>query len=422
MDHNIVAQEAHTGRATCNAFGDQTAGNLANASNLEDLFDLGIADELFANFRAQKARSRSFHVIDEIVNHAVIADFDTLLVGAAARGRIGTNVKAKDRRARCLGKADIRFSDRTNPRVQHAHANLVVADLFHRLNDRLGRALNVGFDDNRHFLDVLILLGLGQKLFQRGARTDSGALLFGGAFAVFRDFACLRLGVDHVKNIARFGCTVQTQNLDRGRWACFLDTFTTVVDQSAHLAVLLADNKDIAKTQCALLDQDSRHGATAHVKLRLDHGALGGPVRVHLELQKLGLKRNRLKQLVKSLTGHGRDFDILHVTGHRLDDDFMLQKIGAYLVRIRIGLVDLVDRHDHRHLSRLGVVDRLDCLGHHGIVRRNHQNHDIGHLGTARTHAGECRVAGRIEEGQQRAALGFHLVGADMLGDAAGLA
>jgi hypothetical protein len=67
------------------------------------------------------------------------------------------------------------------------------------------------------------------------------------------------------------------------------------------------------------------------------------------------------------------------------------------------GLVDLVDRHDHRHLGGLGVVDRLDRLRHHRIVGGHHQHHDVGHLRAARAHRGEGRVARRVEEGQHRA-------------------
>ena len=100
----------------------------------------------------------------------------------------------------------------------------------------------------------------------------------------------------------------------------------------------------------------------------------------------------------------------------------MLQQVGAHFGRIGRFLVDLVDRHDHRHLCRLGMRDRFDRLGHHGIVRRNHQDHDIGHVRTAGAHRGKGRVARRIQEGQRGALVGRHLIGPDMLGNAAGFA
>ncbi len=66
--------------------------------------------------------------------------------------------------------------------------------------------------------------------------------------------------------------------------------------------------------------------------------------------------------------------------------------------------------------------NRLDRLGHHGIIGRNHQHHDVRHLRAPGAHRGESRVAGRIEEGQNRTIVGCHLIGTDMLGDAAGFA
>ena len=41
MDHNIIAQQTHTGRAARNPFGNETASHLAHARDLEDLFDRG---------------------------------------------------------------------------------------------------------------------------------------------------------------------------------------------------------------------------------------------------------------------------------------------------------------------------------------------------------------------------------------------
>ena len=100
----------------------------------------------------------------------------------------------------------------------------------------------------------------------------------------------------------------------------------------------------------------------------------------------------------------------------------MLEKVGPHLLRIGGRLVDLVDRHDHRHLGRLGVVDRLDRLRHHRVVGGDHQNHDVRHLRTAGAHGGEGGVARRVEEGQNRPAFRRHLIGADVLGDTARLA
>src|SRR6185312_3391277 len=77
---------------------------------------------------------------------------------------------------------------------------------------------------------------------------------------------------------------------------------------------------------------------------------------------------------------------------------------------------------DDRRVRRLGVIDGLDRLRHHAVVGGHHQHHDVGHVRAARPHGGEGRVAGRVQEGHALAVLQPHLVGADVLGDAAVLA
>ena len=98
---------------------------------------------------------------------------------------------------------------------------------------------------------------------------------------------------------------------------------------------------------------------------------------------------------------------------------------GRILCGIGALLVDLVDRHHDRHVGGLGVVDRLHRLRHHAVVGRDHQDRDVGGLRTAGTHGGERLVTRGVDEGDQplvAVELGGDLVGADVLGDAAGLA
>ena len=99
----------------------------------------------------------------------------------------------------------------------------------------------------------------------------------------------------------------------------------------------------------------------------------------------------------------------------------LLGQLAANAVGVRALLVDLVDRDHDRHLGRLGVVDRLHGLRHHAVVGRHHDHRDVGDLGAAGAHGGERLVARGVEEGD-RVVVVVHLVGADVLGDAAGLA
>ena len=100
----------------------------------------------------------------------------------------------------------------------------------------------------------------------------------------------------------------------------------------------------------------------------------------------------------------------------------MLQQVGAHAGRVGLRLVDLVDRDDHRHAGGLGVIDGLDRLRHDAVVGGHHQHDDVRHLGAAGAHGGEGGVAGRVDEGDLAARGQRDLIGADVLGDAAGFA
>src|SRR6056297_818811 len=324
VDHDVVAQQAYTGGPAGYAFGHQTPSHVSDARHLEHFLDLGIADEVFADLGPQKARCSGFHIVNQVVDDRVIADLDTFLVRGLASGRIGAHVEADDRGARRFGKADIGFGDRADAVMQHANADLVVADLFQRLDDGLGRPLNVGFHHDLKLGHVLVGLGVRQKLIERGGSTGSGTFVLGGLLAVFRDLARLRLGIDHVQHVAGLGCAVQAQNLDRNRRARFAHAFTLVVHQRADLAPLFADDKDIALPQGALVDQNRRDRATAHVKLRLDDGTLCGTVGVGFQFEQFGLKRDGFQQFGQALACVCRNLDVLNVTRHFLNHHFVL--------------------------------------------------------------------------------------------------
>ena len=67
------------------------------------------------------------------------------------------------------------------------------------------------------------------------------------------------------------------------------------------------------------------------------------------------------------------------------------------------------------------MIASIVC-GLQAIVGGDHQDDDVGDVGAARAHLGECLVARRVEEGDLRLVGQRDLIGADMLGDAAGFA
>ncbi len=131
---------------------------------------------------------------------------------------------------------------------------------------------------------------------------------------------------------------------------------------------------------------------------------------------------DRFKQFVEIGLLERRDFHVLDLAAHVLDDDLVLEQFLADFLRLGIGLVDLVDRNDHRHSGGLAVVDRLDRLRLQPVIGGDHQDHDVGDIGAAHAHFGKGFVARRIEEGDLRFVGQRNLIGTDMLGDAAGFA
>ena len=87
-----------------------------------------------------------------------------------------------------------------------------------------------------------------------------------------------------------------------------------------------------------------------------------------------------------------------------------------------MGFVHLVDGKDDGHVGRYGVADGLLGLRHDVVVGSDDDDGDVGDLGASGTHGGEGFVARGVEEGDFAAVVERHVVGTDVLRDAAGLA
>ena len=146
--------------------------------------------------------------------------------------------------------------------------------------------------------------------------------------------------------------------------------------------------------------------ATGHgrVQLRLDDDAFGRAVGIGLQVEQLGLQQDRFLELVEAGLLGRRDLDVEDVAAELLDDELVLQQLLAHALGLGVGLVDLVDGDDDRHLRRLGVADRLDRLLLDAVIGGDDQHDDVGHVGAARPHRREGLVARRIDEGDALAA------------------
>ena len=68
------------------------------------------------------------------------------------------------------------------------------------------------------------------------------------------------------------------------------------------------------------------------------------------------------------------------------------------------------------------MLNRFNGLRHQAIIGGNNQDHDIGYRCTALAHLREGFMARCIKERNQRSVLRLHLIGTDMLGNAASFA
>ena len=273
-----------------------------------------------------------------------------------------------------------------------------------------------------------------RSLLQRGIQilqADPLAAARGQCVALARiapvgDLAGDPVFVDDEQVVAGTGHRGETDDLDRTRRQCRRDVLAVLVDHAAHASVRVARDDRVADPQRSALDEHGRHGATTTVEVRLDGDTLGVHVRVGPQVERrVRGQQHRLEQRVDVGALLGGDVDEHGLAAELLGNQTVFGQLAADLLRVRAFLVDLVDRHHDRHVGRLRVVDRLHRLRHDAVVGRDHEDRDVGGLRTTGTHGGERLVTRGVDEGDESLVaveLGEHLVGTDVLGDAAGLA
>ncbi|MNS63753.1 hypothetical protein D3C72_968560 [compost metagenome] len=257
---------------------------------------------------------------------------------------------------------------------------------------------------------------------QRDRSARDLVLLAARTLAILGQFTGASLALHHGEDVARRRRFRQAEDLDRNGGTGFGQLSIAFVQQGARLAPGGAGHDDVAALQRAALDQDGGDRAAALVQLGLDDHAFGRTVRVGPQVHDLGLQQDGVDQAVEVDAVLGRHLDDLGVAAQAFGDDFVLQQLVDDLLRVGVRLVDLVDRDDQGRVGGLGVTDGFDRLRHDAVVGGHDQNHDVGDIGAARPHRREGGVARGVQEGDALAVFQTHLIGADVLGDAAGFA
>ncbi len=263
------------------------------------------------------------------------------------------------------------------------------------------------------------------EAFQRDAGGLGENRFAGLGFAVIGDFAGLfTLGDDH-ELVAGLGQAFQSENLHRSGRTSFVQSAATIVKHGANLAEDVADDKVFAGVQGSIVDQYGGHRAASAIELGFQHGTGGEALGRCLELLHVRHQADHFHELVEIGVLLGRNIHVDGVATPVFGQQAAVGKLLLDAVGLRFRLVDLVDGDDERNLGGLGVVDGLKGLRHDSVIGGNHQNHDVRDLGAAGAHAGEGFVTRGIQEDDLAAKGGrvgvrdLHLVGADVLGDAA---
>ena len=154
QNHDVVADDPDLGPLADHAFGHPATGDLAGLGDVEHLQHRGVAEEGFALQRGQHAREHALHVVEQVVDDGIVADLDAFALGQVAGLFRGADVEAEDRRTGGLGQLDVALGDAAGTRIDGARADLLVAHLLERADDGLGRALDVGLDEDRQLRDL----------------------------------------------------------------------------------------------------------------------------------------------------------------------------------------------------------------------------------------------------------------------------
>src|SRR5690242_15049821 len=424
-DHHAVPDQPCLGAAADQAAAHDGPGHVADPRHPEDLPDLRRAELDFLELGLEHALEGRLDLFDRLVDDRVVADVDALTAGQLTGPFGRTDVEADDHRVGRDGQVHVVLGNRADAAADHAQADLFAdVELEQCVLEGFDRTGHVTLDDEEQFLALARLERLVQVL-ERDPAAALGEL--GDALARLPPLGDLPghpVVGDNQEVVTGAGHGGQSEHLHRTGRRSLGDRLVVLVQHGPDPAERLTADDRVADVQRAPLDQHGRDRAAALVQVRLDGHALGVLVRVGPQVELgVGGQDDRLEQVLDAgPLGRGHVHE-LRVAAELLGHQAVLGELGPHSLRVGALLVDLVDRHDDRHARRLRVVQRLGRLRLHAVVGRDHQDHQVGGLGPAGPHGREGLVTRGVNEGDLALVavyLGLHLVGADVLGDAAG--
>ncbi len=309
---------------------------------------------------------------------------------------------------RGLGQRHVVLGDAAHAATHEAQLHVLALQLAQALGGRLERPLDVRLQDDVQrgglaALDLLeeVLQARAGRRRRREVAREAEALLTRLAQGARR-----RQILGRPQLVARLGRLGEAEDLHRHGGQRLLHVVAAVVDQRLDLAPGRTRHHGVAHPQRALLDDDRRHRAPPGLEVRLQDRSAGPALGARHQLFDLGQDDQLLQELVDAGVLQRRDLDADRVAAPGLGHEAAVGDLLEHPRRIGVGPVDLVDGDHDRHVGGAGVVDGFQGLGHHAVVGRHHQHHDVGDIGPARPHGGERLVARGVDEREQVVAPG----------------
>ena len=248
-------------------------------------------------------------------------------------------------------------------RADDAQLDLVLGQLHELVGHGLDRALHVGLDHQGQLLE-LALGDRAPEVLEPDLRGGRERLLAHLQLAEVHDRLRLQ-AVGHAQQlVARLGQRRQAEDLDRGRRARPSCSRAPRSSTRARTLPVTAPATTVSPdVQGAVLHEHGRDRAAALVEPRLEHGAERRLLGVGLELLQVGHEQEHLEQLLEVLLLLRRDVDEDGGAAPLLGHEPAVGELLLHAVGLRVGLVDLVDRHHDRHAGGLRVVHGLERSG-----------------------------------------------------------
>jgi hypothetical protein len=297
-----------------------------------------------------------------------------------------------------VAKQHIALGDRSYCAVDHVHLDALGAELQQRIGECFHGTVHVALDDEVEFLEVADRETTAD-LVQRDVLVRADALFALQLLAARGDGDARRV---RPRTLGRYR-PHWAHRPDQG-WIPALKVglrhlLATFVEHVPHTTAVLACEDHIALTQRSSIHEQGGDVTAALLQGAFDHHTVGAFAGIGLQVEQFGLEQHLLQQLIDAGALLGTDLLGLELAAPFLHQDVHLRELLTDLLRVGTLLVDLVEGEDHGHASGLRVVDGFARLGHHAVIRRDHDDGDVGDLRTTRTHGGEGLVTRCIQEG-----------------------